>query len=135
MASYFKNFPLIEYKGRKVRDITRRSGFSKSLANNPYLYMPYTVTEGERPEDIADFYYGSVDYIWLVYLSNNILDPYLDWTLSAEDFNNYLIEKYTAESGLTGDDVVDWTQRETFVDEVGATQEFRENIIYYYKEV
>jgi hypothetical protein len=135
MASYFKNFPLIEYNGRKIRDITRRSGFNKSIASNPYLYMPYTVSEGERAEDIADFYYGSVDYIWLVYLSNNIIDPYLDWTLSAADFNNYLIEKYADESGLTGDAVVDWTRQETFVNEIGVTEDFTENIIYYYKEV
>jgi len=40
-------------------------------------------------------------------------------------FNNYLIEKYSEQSGLTGQDVVDWVK----------DQDNDENILYYYKEV
>ena len=41
-TKYFENFPIIEYEGRRVRDITRRSGFVRSASSNPYLYYPYT---------------------------------------------------------------------------------------------
>ena len=44
---YFENFPLIEYEGRRVRDISRRTNFVKAVSNNPYLYYPYTVAEGD----------------------------------------------------------------------------------------
>lgn len=124
-TKYFENFPVIEYQGRRVRDITRRSGFLKAVASNPYLYYPYTVKEGERPEDIAQFYYGSVDYVWLVYIANNIVDPYHEWPMDTQTFNNYLVEKYQEQSGEIGEDVIDWIQDPTN----------DENILFYVRKV
>lgn len=121
---YFESFPKINYEGYKVKDITRRNSFSQLVANNPMLYMPFTIKEGERPEDIANYYYGSTDYTWLVYMSNNIIDPYHQWPMAEADFNNYLIEKYGDVSGRVGDEVVEWTYEDN-----------GDNIIYYYKEV
>lgn len=124
MAKYFESFPTVEYEGYRVKDITRRNAFTKILAENPSLYLPFTVKEGERPEDIANYYYGSTDYTWVVYMSNNILDPYHQWPMAEADFNNYLIEKYGEESGRVGDEVVEWTREDN-----------GDNIIYYYREV
>lgn len=118
---YFENFPVINYQGRRVRDISRRSSFLTAVQNNPYLYYPYTVKANERAEDIANAYYGSVDYVWLVYLANNIIDPYHQWPMDENTFNDYLVDKYTEQSGETGEDVIDWIQDE------GNDQ----NIIYY----
>jgi hypothetical protein len=122
---YFENFPEVVYDGKLVKDITRRNRFVRGLQNNPLLYMPYTVEEGERPEDIANFYYGSVDYSWLVYMANNIIDPYHEWPLNTQEFNDMLIEKYTEASGVTGQDVLDWTR----------SDDTEDNIVYYYREV
>ena len=123
-TKYFENFPIVEYDGQQVRDITRRNTFIKNLSTNPLAFLPYTVEEGERPEDIAQFYYGSTDYVWLVYLSNNIVDPYHQWPKATEDFNNYLIDKYRDTSGKEGNDILDWTREES-----------DENIVYYYREI
>ena len=122
---YFENFPIIEYEGRRVRDISRRTSFVRALSNNPYIYYPYTVSEGERAEEVAHFYYGSVDYVWLVYMANNIIDPYHEWPMDPQTFNDYIVEKYTDESGEVGEDVIDWT-RDTTNDD---------NIIFYVKKV
>ena len=124
-TKYFEHFPVIEYQGRKVRDISRRASFARSLANNPFVYYSYTVQEGERAEDIALEYYGSVDYIWLVYMANNIIDPYYEWPMDGQTFNDYLVDKYQAQSGKIGEDVIDWTKDATI----------DENIIYYVKTV
>ena len=125
MTKYFKPFPTIEYQGRRVRDITRRSSFMTAIQNNPFLYYPYTVQEGERAEDIAQFYYGSVDYIWLVYMANNIIDPYHEWPLDPRTFNAYLVDKYQDQSGEIGENVLDWISDETNDD----------NILYYVRRV
>lgn len=121
---YFENFPIIEYEGQKVKDITRRNSFTEFVASNPMLYLPFTVREGERPEDIANYYYGSTDFTWLVYMSNNIIDPYHQWPLAEQDFNKYLVDKYGEMSGRVGEEVVEWTREDN-----------GENIIYYYREV
>ena len=124
-TKYFQNFPVIEYQGRRVRDISRRASFARSLANNPFVYYSYTVSEGERAEDIALDYYGSVDYVWLVYMANNIIEPYYEWPMDGQTFNAYLVNKYQDQSGRIGEDVIDWT-KDTSIDE---------NIIYYVKTV
>lgn len=121
---YFEKFPVITYEGQRVKDITRRNNFSAFVAANPMLFMPFTVKEGERPEDIANYYYGSTDYTWLVYMSNNIIDPYHQWPMAEADFNAYLIEKYGSQSGRVGEEVVEWTKEDN-----------GENVIYYYREV
>lgn len=125
MTKYFENFPTIEYNGRRVKDITRRNNFARNISNNPYLFMPYTVKQGERAEDIAEFYYGSVDYIWLVYMANNIVDPYHEWPFDEYNFNQYIMKKYEEQSGEVGEDIVAWTRSEDNED----------NILYYYREV
>ncbi len=121
---YFENFPIIEYDGKKVRDITRRNTLMRNLQTNPLVFLPYTVKEGEKPEDIANFYYGSTDYTWLVYLSNNIVDPYHQWPKSELELQDYIIDKYSDESGRTGQDVIDWAQEEN-----------EANVVYYYRDV
>jgi hypothetical protein len=125
MPNYFNKFPVIQYQDKVVRDITRRVNFMKSTIASPFVFLPYTIEDDMKPEDVAYYYYGSTDYTWLVYLANNIIDPYHQWPLSQENFHKYLIEKYATQSGNTGYDVVDWTQNETI----------DENILYYYKEV
>lgn len=125
MSRYFSKFPTISYSKTDVRDITRRNNFVERNLSNPYMFLPYTVKENEKPEDIALYYYGSVDYTWLVLLANNMLDPYHDWALPQEEFHKYLIKKYAEEANKTGYDVVDWTQNETIND----------NILYYYKDL
>lgn len=125
MSKYFDEFPIIEYEGKQIRDITRRNTLMKSVTNNPLVYLPYTVQDGEKPEDIANWYYGSTDYTWLVLMANNIVDPYHQWPKNVEDWNNYMIKKYEAESGKTGPEVLQWTQDE----------DRQDNVVYYYKEV
>lgn len=123
--NYFDQFPVIKYNNVSVKDLSRRVRFIELARSNPYVFLPYTVKDNEKPEDIAYYYYGSTDYTWLVYLANNIIDPYSDWPLTNDNFNNFLINKYAAQSGKTGYEVVDWTQDQTRTD----------NILYYYKVV
>lgn len=124
-GEYFDKLPEITYNGVLVRDITRRVSFLKQAISNPYVFLPYTIKEGERAEDIAYYYYGNPNYAWLVYLSNNIVDPYNEWPLDEDTFNNYIMDKYKEQSRREGWDVVAWAQDETRDD----------NIVYYYKEV
>lgn len=124
MTKYFENFPKVTYEGKEIRDITRRNQFIKNVSTNPLVYLPYTVKEGEKPEDIAEWYYGSTDYTWLVLMSNNIVDPYHQWPKSTQEFNDYLIEKYAEQSGKNGNEVLEWAQEDR-----------EDNIVYYYREV
>lgn len=125
-GEYFRNLPQITYNKVLVRDVTRRVNFLKQTIENPYVFLPYTIQEGEKAEEIAYHYYGDANYVWLVYLANNIVDPYHEWPMDEETFHNYLIDKYQSQSGgRKGWDVVAWAQDQTIED----------NIVYYYKNI
>lgn len=50
---------------------------------------------GLRPDVLADAYYQDAEQDWTVYLANQIVDPYYGWYLSEEEFNSFIIDKYT----------------------------------------
>lgn len=107
MSNYFKNFPKIDYMGSNVVDITRRVKIIEDLRNNPYAFLPYTIKDDDRPEDIALYYYNDPGKVWLVYLANNIIDPYTQWPMSNENFEKTLMVKYET-ANRTGYEVLEW---------------------------
>jgi hypothetical protein len=101
MSEYFTNFPKIRYnnKGKDkeyvtVTDITKRIRIKQQVLGNILSYFPYRVENGERPDVLSYNVYGSVDYTWLILLMNDIIDPYYDWPLSNDEFDNFIKEKY-----------------------------------------
>jgi hypothetical protein len=121
MSNYFKWFPTISYNNMSVVDITRRVKIMEDLSRDPYIFLPYTVTHDDRADDIAYYYYGDASKVWLIYLANNIIDPYKQWPLSYDNFQNYIIKKYSKQSNKTGLDVLNWSMNTTITD----------NILYY----
>lgn len=96
----FKPYPTISYripgttKSIPVTDITRRFSVSNFLRNSKVTFDEYVVQDGERPDMVADGYYGDSTLDWLVLLTNEIHDSYYEWPLSYEQFSAYLIQKY-----------------------------------------
>ena len=98
MDNFFKHYPLIRY-GNNVSNtvavnIFAKIAFQKSIQQNFETFHPYTVQEGDRADTIALLYYGDSGYDWLVYMSNNIVDPYHDWYMDSNSFNRFIAEKY-----------------------------------------
>ncbi len=91
---YFIKFPRIDYNGMKAVNITARPQLLNSVRGNPFLFYPYEVKEGERPDQLADRYYKDPYMVWLVYLSNQIIDPYYDWNMSYNEFSAFIRKKY-----------------------------------------
>lgn len=94
MYNFLSRFPIISYNGNQVNNILVKIAFDKVLKQNAVVFYPYVLSEGERPDIIASEYYGDSRYSWLVYLSNNFIDPYYDWPLPANDFKQFIINKY-----------------------------------------
>ena len=105
-GEYFDKFPEIKYNNVLVKDITRRVKFLKESLEDPFTFLPYTVKEGER--------------------ANDIIDPYNEWPMDEHTFNQYLMAKYAGTVGdLKGYELVDFIRNTTITD----------NVLYYYKEV
>ena len=110
MSNYFSKFAKVQYLGKSAVNISRRVKVLEQLYSTPTAYLSYTIKEGERPEDIAYYYYEDITKVWLVFLANNIVDPYSQWPLDQSNFESYIIAKYQAQSGTTGYNVLNWTR-------------------------
>jgi len=124
MPKYFRYFPEITYKGKQVKDITRRVRFLESVVTDPRVFLPYTIKESESADEIAFHYYGSEDFTWLVYLANNIIDPYYDWPMTQAKLEPFLVDKYRSDAetstgtSLIDREVLQWTQRVDTTDNI-----------------
>lgn len=91
---YFEKFPLIKYNGQTVRDITRRVVLLDPAKNNS-LFKTYELKPNERPDLVAKTQYDDSYMDWLLFMSNQVIDPYYDWYMDPFTFASYINKKYT----------------------------------------
>ena len=94
--NYFKNFPVVQYGEHALRNVILKAKIGKDLIQSYDSYYPYTIKAGETPTTLAFDYYGSVEYVWLIFLVNDIVDPYYDWPMNDTVFNEYITNKYSS---------------------------------------
>lgn len=94
MPGYFSKFPITSYKGVPSINILKRTGFNENVRRFLTSFYTYTIQEGYRVDSIAHDYYDNVNYDWLIYQTNDIVDPYFQAPLSQFDFNEYIKKKY-----------------------------------------
>lgn len=99
--SYFSKFPLINYNSSLSVNITERVVVRDFPAKNNFLYYPYDIDNNERPDQLADRLLNDQYMSWIVYLSNGITDPYYDWYMPDDVFNDYLLKKYGSIERIT----------------------------------
>lgn len=91
---YFSNFPNTVYSNNVCIDLLKRVRIMDKVRSDPFSYYPYTVKDGQRADWIADNYYHDQMRSWLVWLSMDIIDPYYQYPLTEEQFNNFITAKY-----------------------------------------
>jgi hypothetical protein len=92
--SSFNYFPKITYNNLKSINIMSKVGLIRDYNTRYEKFYSYLVKEGERPDIIAYREYGDSSLDWIIYLSNEIIDPYSGWVMNNDDFINYLEDKY-----------------------------------------
>lgn len=114
----FKYFPEIKYDKHLTRDLTRHISFIEEIERNPYVYLPYTLSDGEKPEDVSFHYYGTVEYTPYLLMANRVVNPYTDWLMTEENLTRHVIKKYAIKSGQRGFDVLRWATDGTRFDNI-----------------
>lgn len=100
MSNYFSYFPTTEHDLTgdgdtvTVTNILKRFAFRKSNMDTLDIFSDFNISEGDRPDIIAEKYYNDSRYSWVVLLFNTIIDPFYEWPLFGENFRNYLVAKY-----------------------------------------
>jgi hypothetical protein len=92
--NYFNKFPLINYNGHTAVNLLTRAQLSKSTKSDKTVFYPYTIRDYDRADNLSENYYDSPDYSWLIWMTNDMIDPYYDYPLSDDDFEAYVKDKY-----------------------------------------
>lgn len=95
MAKYFDKFPLVEYNGSLVKNILAKIDFTQKTRDDIHSNFDYVLSErNKRPDNLSTKYYNSPFYDWLIYISNNVIDPYHDFYKSEQEMSDFIISKY-----------------------------------------
>jgi len=99
MSKYFDKFPLVNYNGVLAKNLMVKADFTEVAKRDIYSNFDYVLEEGmTRPDMISNAYYNSPYYDWLIYLSNNIVDPYHGYYKSEADAEIMIASKYGSAS-------------------------------------
>jgi hypothetical protein len=94
MTAYFKEFRKISYGDHDVRDITQRVAFFEQIRDDDFRSSDYIVQDGETPEMLAQDFYGNPELDWTIISINKIIDPFYDWVMDTNTFEQYLRMNY-----------------------------------------
>ena len=94
MSGYFSKFPSVMYGNALATNITSRLKMMIPTRDRIKVFHDYVLKEGERPDTVAEHYYGDPYFAWLIYYANEIVDPYFEWPLNQQDFNKFIAKKY-----------------------------------------
>jgi hypothetical protein len=136
MSRYFTRFPLVDYNGVPAKNILARVDFTDQTKKDIYANFDYVLQEGTSRQDILSFnYYNSAQYDWLINLTNNVVDPYHDYYMSASDFKNFINGKYDSISSARTKILFyrnDWAPDESLISET-VYENLQPNIKKYWK--
>ena len=103
---YFNTLPKILYNFSVldeermfiVRDITVNVRILKAALENITFYDEYDIVDGETPEIISMKMYGTPFYNWAIMLANEKFDYAIDFPLTYDRLEKYVIGTYGAEN-------------------------------------
>jgi len=78
----YNKLPIIEYDNKPIRDISLMVDVVDKAKNVASAWDTYNIEDEETPESLAYDFYGSTKYNFLIFQSNDIVDPFYQWPLS-----------------------------------------------------
>ena len=106
MAGFFSNLPNV-YVGvetnetityRLVKNLFRRVSLEDQLEKYVTAFEGYYIRDGERPDILADRFFGDSELDWIILITNNITDIYTQWPMDQSVLNEFTLEKYADRS-------------------------------------
>ena len=88
------NYPFSESDYVVVKNFFRRFKVNEDVFSYSILFKKYSVEDGERLDTLADKFYGSPYYDWVIVLTNNIINPGFALPMSGEDLRKHCEVQY-----------------------------------------
>lgn len=135
MSGYFTYYPTAVYQSKVITDLIVRTKIKDTWLGDPKLYYEYRYKDGDRPEHLAQKYYGDERLHWIILFTNNIFDSNWELPMTYEVFNRYINDKYNDlgaivnKSGLqyaqtTSDPIYQYQKQVTTINEEGTSTRY-----------
>ena len=109
---YFSQVPNLDYVDRTpgektisayktVKNLFKRAKLREDIFSDLTYFTKYQVVGDERPDNVAEKFYDDPTLDWVILLANNITNIQTEWPLSENSFNNFLIDKYGSQVGIS----------------------------------
>ena len=103
--SYFRELPNLSYVSRfsganrnderiEVKNLFKRAKLRSDIDAAITAFNYYKISEGERPDTLAQKIYNDSELDWVILVTNNITNVRDQWPLHGRNFTNYLLSKY-----------------------------------------
>lgn len=99
--AFFKQFPVISYNTlsdgiiNDVIDIFRHVDVNEVLIDNASTYTFYEIKNGERPDTVSSRLYGTPDYYWTFFVTNDSLKSGLNsWPMEYNQHKSWIDQEY-----------------------------------------
>ena len=107
--AYFTELPNVSYPSPlsertsdlqhvTIKNLFRRVKLRDDLRSTLEAFDNYEISDGERPDIVAEEFYGNAELDWLVLVSNNITNIHNEWPLSDAQLYNFVVDKYGVET-------------------------------------
>lgn len=116
--SYFDKLPIISYNGSIARNLLASTRATDNTKKQKTTYHPYTVRDDDRVDILAYRYYDDPSYAWLVWYSNETVDPYYGIGVSEDVLIRLIETKYQSIPRATNTILYyrnDWTGDDTIL--------------------
>ena len=101
---YFSYVPDFNYVDRsanarigsqvKVKNLFRRIKLREDIFQDTTVFEKYQIKGDDRPDNVANKFYGDSELDWLVLVSNNIINIQTEWPMPQLTFDSFLLDKY-----------------------------------------
>ena len=109
---YFSQVPNLEYVDRTpgektisayktVKNLFKRAKLREDIFSDLTYFTKYQIIGDERPDNVAEKFYDDPTLDWVILLANNITNIQTEWPMSENSFNNFLIDKYGSQVGIS----------------------------------
>lgn len=92
--NYFNKIPSIIYNGQVAKNLLARANLSAQTRATKTAFYPYVMGDTDRADTLSYHYYDNPGYTWLIWMTNNSVDPYYSLALTEDDFNSHIVSKY-----------------------------------------
>ena len=102
---YFRQVPDFEYVSRNpgdkyiseyipVKNLFKRGKLREDIFDDLQFFEKYSIIGDERPDNVANKFYGDSTLDWVVLLSNNILNIQTEWPMTQDTFDKVMLNRY-----------------------------------------